>query len=84
MAEVWSAGDYAGMTAGPYQFYYGYEYDRDENGNEVWGFEAKKGGDTVLRVAWKPSWPDKCETETCLLFCIANFLEVENRDNDNI
>lgn len=41
------ASDYAGMEAGAFDFYYGYEYGKNENG-EVWGFRAKKNGKVIF------------------------------------
>jgi len=41
------ASDYAGMEAGEFDFYFGYEYGKDDEG-EVWGFRAKKNGEVVL------------------------------------
>jgi hypothetical protein len=51
---TYEASDYAGMTAGPYSFYYGYEYARDDDG-DVWGFECKKDGKMVCHFPHEPS-----------------------------
>ena len=47
MREISIASDYAVLRAGKFEFYFGYEYGRNEDG-EVWGFRAKKSGKTIL------------------------------------
>lgn len=43
--DAWSASDYAGLSAGPWSFYYGYEWGYDNPGTgergERWGFTAR-------------------------------------------
>lgn len=52
--RVYESSDYAGMSAGPYSFYYGYEYGCDENG-EVWGFTVHKDGKRIVGFPFEPS-----------------------------
>lgn len=41
------ASDYAVLESGKFEFYFGYEYGRNDDG-EVWGFRAKKNGRVIL------------------------------------
>jgi hypothetical protein len=67
------ASDYAYLDAGPVNFYYGYEFNRDADGAEVWGFEYKLSGESVLRLSFPElaaevrGTNDQGETLDCLL-----------------
>jgi hypothetical protein len=62
--------DYAVLRAGQFEFYYGYEYGRNDNG-EVWGFRAKKNGQVVLEYAIETG---KFDVTGRLLEGIGNYL----------
>jgi hypothetical protein len=46
-SRVSIASDYAVLEAGPYYFYFGYEYDKDGD-DEIWGFVARKNKEIVF------------------------------------
>lgn len=85
--DIGLASDYAVVDAGPWTFYYGYEYDivpdpeYPDADMVVWGFEAKRDGTAVLRLSydemcaqWASSMPkylNKYDVEKCLLWGMA-------------
>lgn len=67
------ASDYAGLDAGPWSFYYGYE---KTDANDEWCFVASRGGDEKMRIpASKLTSRDKFDCGECLLSGLAIFLE---------
>jgi hypothetical protein len=64
------ASDYAVLEAGPFYFYYGYEYDRIDD-EEVWGFRVKKNGKVIFEY---PHEDEDREVEDCLLLGIGKYL----------
>lgn len=56
MTRYYSASDYAGIKAGDFEFYYGYEYgySDDDDGGEIWGFRAKKRDKVIFEYAQRP------------------------------
>lgn len=69
--DVYSASDYAGLYAGPYHFYYGYEFDRNEDG-EFWGFRVTKDGKELFAMPYEY---DERDTARTLLECIGIWIE---------
>ena len=82
--ETYVASDYAGLRAGKYEFYYGYEevickkHNNDFNKcadadceNDTWAFVAKVGGKEVYRTALDNTDDEQGEN---LLKGIAKFL----------
>ncbi len=67
------ASDYATLRAGTRSFYYGYEFGEDPEGPEIWGFEYKQAGESVLRLSFDelaakvPGTHDRFDTIDCLL-----------------
>jgi hypothetical protein len=53
--KSYTASDYAGLHAGEWHFYYGYEFGEglDDEGDRasVWGFEAKRSGLIIRRMS---------------------------------
>lgn len=70
--HVYFASDYAGMKAGDFSFYFGYE----ELVNDEWAFVAKHTGIEVMRVPQsKLGKVFPCEPHEYLLCGIAMFIE---------
>lgn len=74
--RLYETGDYAGLEAGGYKFYYGYEYDRTPDDIEsIWGFRASKDDRVIFEIPYEemlkhPDCPDINECGDCLLFGI--------------
>lgn len=69
------ASDYATLMAGPCSFYYGYEFGRTQEDEEVWGFRYKREGAVVLEISYEemtkyPGCPGQFHVAECLLFGI--------------
>lgn len=80
--DVYTASDYAGMTAGPLSFYYGYEWGERDDDCEQWGFRAENTGveilslssdDLIARVGLRGV--DRFDVTTLLLAGIAIYLD---------
>lgn len=72
--RVTRANDYATLEGGRFEFYYGYEFDHDDEG-EVWGFSVTCAGHVVFRISHQEmtayrGHPGIFETQDCLLFGI--------------
>jgi hypothetical protein len=48
---TYTASDYAGLETDRWHFYYGYEFARDPEGEEVWGFIARYDGKSMFRIS---------------------------------
>lgn len=71
--DFYIAGDYAGLSAGDLEFYYGYEFGKTEDGEELWGFRAKKNGKVILEIP-SEDVPDRFEVVERLLDGMAKYL----------
>jgi len=76
-----AASDYASLTAGTHDFYYGYEFgiepdpDDPQDTRGVWGFSYRDGERTVARISYDElrryrGCPNQGECAECLLFGI--------------
>ena len=70
--QISIASDYAVLEAGQFEFYYGYEWKRDDDEGEIWGFRAKKNGRTILEY---PVAKDRFEVTERLLEGIGKYFE---------
>jgi hypothetical protein len=75
--DFYRASDYAGLRAGNLDFYYGYEFGRNDDG-EVWGFRAKRNGRVVLEYPHEPP-TDKFDVVSELMTGIARYLIQEQK-----
>lgn len=72
----YSASDYAGLHAGRFSFYYGYE---ETTGGE-WCFVAKRAGEEIFRATATELGVDPgCPTEWGLLEGIALYIESKTK-----
>lgn len=76
--------DYASLDTGIFGFYYGYEYGKDEDENDVYGFEVVKNGEKIYRISYEDMkqqkcCPDKLDMEECLLFGIGLYVNIMAR-----
>lgn len=76
MNEIYSASDYAGMEAGPFKFYYGYEYGKTEDGDELWGFRATRNNLPIYEYA---QTADKYDFD-CLMGLLVGIAKCFERD----
>ena len=83
MIDITISDDYAVLTTTNYGFYYGYEYDFEENEDgdthEIWGFsvngnDGKLFGITADEMEKMENCPSKWDCEKMLLFGIGIFL----------
>ena len=72
------ASDYAVLEAGEFYFYFGYEYDRNEEG-EVWGFRAKRKGKIVLEY---PVEEGRLEVTERLLEGMGKFVVAQAKEQE--
>lgn len=47
--NIYHSNDYAGLDAGKFQFYYGYEATDPKN-NDMWCFQVKENGQEVFNI----------------------------------
>ena len=82
MIDVTISDDYAVLTNTNYEFYYGYEYDVEEDKygdtHEIWGFEVNGNDGKIFRISADDmkkikNCPDKWNCEKMLLFGIGLF-----------
>ena len=82
MIDIAINDDYAVLTTTNYGFYYGYEYDFEEDkygdAHEIWGFEVNRNDGKIFRIsademAKIKNCPDKWNCEEMLLFGIGLF-----------
>lgn len=74
--HFYHASDYAGLTAGAYHFYFGYEETVGEGDDEERCFVAKKGGVEIFRAtATDLGWTGGDPTEWGLMEGIALYIE---------
>ncbi len=72
--NAYSSGDYAGLSAGGWQFYYGYEATNAEG---EWLFTASKGAGTYVRLTAKQlKVDDKWNCDAVLMAGLAWFLDL--------
>lgn len=78
--------DYAVLTTKNYGFYYGYEFDEDEDEECIWGFEVNDNSKIgAFRISYEDmkkykNCPSQWECEKCLLFGIGLWLEENKND----
>lgn len=78
--HFYHASDYAGMSAGRYGFYFGYEETAGEGDDEEWCFVAKKDGKEVFRAtASQIGWSGGDPTEWGVLEGIALYIESKTK-----
>lgn len=82
--DITISDDYAVLDTGIFGFYYGYEFGKDEEGNDVYGFEVVKNGEKIYRISYEDMkqqkyCPDKWDMEECLLFGIGLYVNIMAR-----
>lgn len=79
--KVYSASDYAGLSVGDRQFYYGYEERTSDADDAEWCFVYRRAGREYIRIPAsqltnRPG--DRWECERMLLLGIAHWLELSS------
>ena len=82
MIDVSISDDYAILITNNYRFYYGYEYNFEEDiygdTREIWGFEVNGNNEKIFRISADEmskikDCPNKWDCEKMLLFGIGLF-----------
>lgn len=73
------ASDYAGLSAGELDFYYGYEFGRTEDDEEIWGFRAMRGKEVVLDIPCDDKDKEKFDVIQKLLEGIGEYMLQQQR-----
>ncbi len=82
MIEITISDDYAVLTTTNYGFYYGYEYDFEEDKygdtHDIYGFEVNGNDEKIFRISANDmkkikNCPDEYDCEKMLLFGIGLF-----------
>ena len=78
--------DYSALSTLNYGFYYGYEFDYDEESEEdIFGLEIQDEDGSQYRISYMemssyPNCPNGWDCDKCLLYGVALFLELKRQN----